>query len=687
MPSPAQRIARLRSQIRRHNRLYYVDARPEISDQEFDRLLGQLQTLEQEHPELVTPDSPTQRVGGQPIERFSTVTHARLMLSIDNTYQYDDLLAWHGRVLKGLGREDGATTVDYVVEPKIDGVAVSLRYEDRRLVLAATRGDGQRGDDITHNIRTLRAVPLTLGASPVPPKTSHPLPVAAIPRIVEVRGEVFMPRAEFDRINRLRIQADQEPFANPRNSTAGTLKQLDPRLVAQRRLLFMAHGPGEVDPNPFQRYSQFLASVRVWGLPTNPLVCVCGGINPVWRFVEDFQGRRDTLGYDVDGVVVKVDEYDQQRRLGYTSKCPRWCIAYKYAAQQATTVLKQITWQVGKGGTLTPVAELEPVFLSGTTVKRAGLHNMDEIQRKDIRVGDRVVIEKAGEIIPQVLHVAMAHRPPGTRPTIAPRRCPSCGEAPVQEEGEVAIRCVNLECPAQLRERLIWFAGRTQMDIDGMGDKVVHQLADAGLLASFADIYRLKDHRDQLAGLQRMGVKKVKNLIDGIERSKERGMARVVVGLGIRHVGTRAAQIFAGHFGSIDKLGQATLDQLTSIDEIGPAIAQSVYRFFRSQTGRQVIGQLRQLGVDMTAPVKQNAAPDSPFAGKTIVLTGVLEHFDRNTLKGNLESLGAKVTANVSKVTDLVIAGDRPGSKLEKARQLGVEVWDEQRLLEALNGR
>lgn len=686
MPDDAKRIDQLRREIDRHNRLYYVEARPEISDEQFDRLLAQLEALEKKHPGLVTPDSPTRRVGGEPITGFRTVAHTQPMLSIDNTYKREDLLAWHERVVKGLGGESDlfGGSVVYVVEPKIDGVAVGLRYEQGRLVLAVTRGDGQRGDDITHNVRTIRAVPLTLTEPESSSKGGRRgQGVTKIPRVLEVRGEVYMPNAEFDRINRLREKAGEDVFANPRNATAGTLKQLDPRVVGQRRLSFSAHGRGEITPDPFDCHSQFLDAVRAWGVPTNPLTHTCEGIDEVWRFIERFEAQRGDLPYNVDGVVVKVDRFDLRGQLGHTSKSPRWSIAYKYAAQQATTLLNGITWQVGKGGTLTPVAELEPVFLAGTTVRRAGLHNIDEISRKDIRVGDRVVIEKAGEIIPQVVRVADGKRASGSTPTQPPKRCPSCGQAPIREEDEAAVRCINPQCPAQLRERLIWFAGRGQMDIDGLGDKGVHQLADAGLLGSYADIYRLKDHRAELIELERMGEKKVDNLLQGIEQSKGRGLARLLGGLGIRHVGTRGAQILAEHFGSIDAVLGAGVEQLAEVHEVGPVTAQSIHQFFHEHGGKQVVHELRRFGLEMTSP-RRRVASDSVFAGKTVVLTGTLERFDRDDLTQKLQDLGAKVTGSVSKKTDLVIVGHNPGSKLDKARELGVEVWDEAKLLKVL---
>ena len=651
MSNEAKRIAVLRRQIDRHNRLYYVEAKPEISDRAFDELLAQLQELEQQNPSLITPDSPTQRVGGQPIAGFNTVKHARRMYSIDNTYQYDDLLAWHERVLKGLDQkaELFQDPVEYVLEPKIDGVAVSLRYEAGQLAMAISRGDGERGDDLTHNIRTIGAVPLRLDSDVGSERRGNQKIPKRIPKVLEVRGEVYLHVEEFERINRLRIKDGQEPYANPRNVTAGTLKQLDPRVVAQRRLMFVAHGRGQVEPDPFHCHSQFLAAVRVWGIPTNPLMKSCLGIEQARAFIDQFEGKRESLDYEVDGVVVKVDRFDQQHLLGATSKSPRWCVAYKYAAQQATTLLRAITWQVGKGGTLTPVAELEPVFLAGTTVKRAGLHNIDEIQRKDIRVADQVVIEKAGEIIPQVVCVATLKRSSTNKATVAPKQCPSCGEQVVREEGEAAIRCVNPPCPAQLRERLIWFAARGQMNIDGMGIKVVNQLVDAGLLGSISDLYRLESHADQLTDLDRMGRKKVDHLMEGIRQSKSRGLARLLAGLGIRHVGSRAAQILAEHFDSLDRITESSVEQLADVAEIGPVTAESVHRFVHSLSGKRLIQELYHLGVDVTSTHRIVSPITSPFSGKTIVLTGTLTGFDRETLKAKLESLGAKVTGSISK--------------------------------------
>ncbi len=684
MSSNSRRIRQLRETIEKHDQLYYVHARPEISDQEYDRLLNELKQLEEQNPELVTPDSPTQRVGGKPIDGFQTVSHARPMLSIDNTYDRGELLAWYQRTLKSLGNGlaepedlfgDSGSNVKLIAEPKIDGVAVNLRYEHGRLVLAASRGDGRKGDLITQNVRTIRAIPLSLKKN-----TNHP-----IPDVLEVRGEIFMTQSEFERINILRDQQKLERFANPRNATAGTLKQHDPKIVAQRRLGFFVHGRGEIEPEPFSRHQSLLEAVKEWGLPVNPHSRQVQNFDQLWAFIEMFEKNRHELDYGTDGVVVKVDRFTYQQTLGTTSKSPRWCIAYKYAAEQATTRLIRVDWQVGKTGTLTPRATMEPVFLAGTTVQHATLHNADEINRKDIRIGDTLVIEKAGEIIPYVVRVLTEHRPKNSSPLKPPRHCPSCGQTVVREEGEVAVRCVNPECPAQLRERLIWFAGRGQMDIEGLGDKMVHQLADHGLLASFGDIYGLKNHKSKMMHIERMGEKKADNLITAIEESKSRGLARVLAGLGIRHVGNRAAGILADHFGSIDAVMQASIDDISQIPEIGPITAHSVHTFLNHKAGKHIIAELKQAGVDLTAPQRSGVKSGSTVAGKTIVITGSLEHYDRQALTELLESMGAKVTSSVSKKTDLVIVGDSPGSKYDKAVQLGITVWNEDHLLKELD--
>jgi len=682
-----RRIEALREELERHNRLYYVEARPEISDQEYDRKLDELARLEEQHPEFASPDSPTQRVGGEPIEGFVTREHDVAMTSIDNTYDRGELQAWIDRVqrrVQDLLGDEAPDAIAFTCEPKIDGVAVSLRYEQGELRQALSRGDGRRGDDITSNVRTIRAIPLRLADD------RH--------EVLDVRGEIYLTAEEFGRINADRDARGLDRFANPRNAAAGTLKQLDPQAVAKRQLRFLAHGFGRVEPNESDSYAELLAEVRELGVPIAGDREVRRGFDALWGFVEAFDARRAELGYGTDGVVIKVDSLSLREQLGFTAKAPRWAIAYKYAAEQAQTTLHSITWQVGKGGKVTPVAELEPVALAGATVKRATLHNLDEIRRKDIRAGDRVVVEKAGEVIPQVVEVKLDLRPASIEqagPTEAPEQCPSCGEPLVRPPDEVAHRCVNPNCPAQLRERIIWFAGRGQMDIEGLGEKTVHQLVDAGLLHSIGDIYRLHERRDELRKLDRMGEKSVDNLLRGVEASKQRGLAAVLTGLGIRHVGARVAQTLARHYGDIERLKQADADDLATFEVdgeqngIGQVIAEAVVAFFQSDAGRETVDDLQQAGVRMTESTsRRDAAADdtrsSEFSGKTIVITGSLERYERRELADKLEAMGARVTSSVSSNTDLLIVGEGPGSKLEKAQQHGVEIWDEARLLESL---
>jgi DNA ligase (NAD+) len=735
MPTPAKRIADLRRQIDRHNRLYYVEAVTEIPDSEFDALLRELQELEAQHPGLIAPDSPTQRVGGEPIEGFNTVPHARPMMSIDNTYDRKMLRKWYDRTLKAIAKvqtpgtdqtngalfpTDDAPRIALALEPKIDGVAVSLRYENGRLVQALSRGDGKRGDDITHNVRTIRAVPLSLRTDDAPP-----------PEVLEVRGEIFMPDAEFQRINDAREEQGLERFANPRNATAGTLKSLDPAIAAERRLNFYAHGRGELNPDATTSHHGFLEQLRALGLPTNEHTTRVDTFDHAWAFIESFQNKRATLGYATDGVVIKLDAHNLQEQLGVTSKAPRWCIAYKYAAEQATTVLNKVVWQVGKTGKLTPRATMDPVFLAGTTVQHATLHNYGEVLRKDIRIGDTVVIEKAGEIIPQVKSVVIEKRMSKAKPIAAPDRCPICGSdtdivydsrrvndiakwedrcdaakkkaakegrepilpdkpEPLSPLDETIRFCTNPECPAQFREKLIWFVGRNQMDIDGLGEKAIIQLADAGLLKTFGDVYNLHTQRDALLELDRMGEKKVENLLAGIEASKSRGLSRVLAGLGIRHVGASSSAALAQHFGNIDAIKNTDPEAIAEVEDIGPITAESIHTFLNSDAGQHVIQELKDAGVDLTEekrvlpPAGTPGAADSPIAGKTIVITGTFEAYDRNDLKAKLTALGAKVAGSVSKNTDILCAGEKAGSKLDRARALGVEVWDEAKANEVL---
>ena len=657
-------IAALRAEIERHNRLYYVEAAPEISDREYDRLMEHLEALEAKHPELITPDSPTQRVGGEPLAAFKTVTHAVPMLSIDNTYKYDEVREWDKRVRKGLNPGE---PVRYAVELKVDGVAVSLRYEQGRFVLGATRGDGERGDEITENLRTVRGIPLVLG-------DGHP-------PLLEVRGEVYMTNAELVRLNELRRAHEETPFANPRNATAGSLKLLDPKLCGQRRLRFVSHGLGEFQEIDVRSYNEILRLLKTWGIPVSPDNATYDTIDEVIGHAERWATRRNTLDYQTDGLVVKVDDLGQRARLGTTSKFPRWMIAFKYAAEQAVTKLVGITVQVGKTGKLTPVAELVPVPLAGTTVKRASLHNAEEILRKDVRIGDTVMIQKAGEIIPQVIRVEVAARD-GTEVSFDfPRTCPSCG-APVERlPDEVDFHCTSApsSCSEQLKEWLRWFAHRDAMDIEGLGSKLIDQLVDRGLVRTLADLYRLDEKT--LADLDRMGKKSAQNLVAALEASKHRPLDRFLTGLTIRHVGTRIAEILARRFSTLDAIRAAALVDLESIPEVGPVVAASVYDFFQDPENQRLLDDFPNVGV-VPSPVTYVPASHAslPLAGKTFVLTGTLPKRTRPEAEALIKSCGGKVTGSVSKSTSYVVAGADPGSKLEKAKQLNVPVIDEAEL-------
>ncbi len=667
----AKRIEQLREEIRRHDYLYYVQARPEISDRDYDRLMDELKALEAAHPELLTPDSPTQRVGGQPVEGFATVAHGSPMLSIDNTYSADEVREFDARVRKALGE----TPFHYLADPKIDGVAVSLRYERGALALAATRGDGRRGDDVTNNVRTIRAVPLRLRGK-------------GWPDVLEVRGEIYWPRRDFAAFNASLAERGEETFANPRNGAAGTLKQLDPKVVAARKLAFVAHGFGQWSKVPVRRAGELNGLLGEWGIPVSPHSRVCKDIGEVLAAIDDWASRRAEAEYETDGMVIKVDELDLRDELGATSKYPRWCIAYKYQAEQAATVLREVSFQVGRLGTITPVAHFDPVPLSGTTVSNASLHNFDQVDRLDVRVGDTIVVEKAGEIIPQVVQVLHEKRPSGTRKLHPPKRCPACDGETARDEGGVYLRCINPECPAQLRERLRFFAARGQMDIESLGEAIIDRLVEGGLVKHFADLYALT--KDELVGLelgrhvnekgteviQRIQDKLAGNLLSAIEKSKSRGLARVLAALGIRHVGGRVAEVLAGHFGEMDALIAATQEQLTEIHEIGPVIAESVFRFFHSAAGRDAVRRLQAAGVNMTAE-RRAPAGEGPLAGKSVVVTGTLPGFSRKEAEDAITAAGGRPAGSVSKSTAFVVAGENAGSKLDKARQLGVEIIDE----------
>lgn len=677
-----RRVQELRELLEEANRAYYVEADPIMSDRDYDERLEELARLEDEHPELRDPDSPTQRVGGEPIDAFRSVAHAVPMQSIENSYDVDDLRAWHDRARRGLGADDEEDEpLALTLDPKIDGVAVSLRYEDGRLVLAATRGDGRTGDDVTAQVRAIRAIPLRLkeDGGPVPP-------------LLEVRGEIFMSTMAFERINRRREETGEPLLANARNATAGALKSLDPAVAAGRGLGFAAHGRGAIEGlDDVVGYAAFLDRVRALGVPVTGRHRTVAGIDAAIEEIERFRAERSELPYGVDGMVVRIDDFAAQARLGATSKAPRWCIAFKYPAEQAETVLRHVEWQVGKNGTLTPRATMDPVTVAGTTVRHATLHNIEEIRRKDIRLGDRVVIEKAGEIIPQVVRPLEDARTGEEIRIEAPDTCPACG-GPVEPVGP-RLYCINPECPAQFRERLQWFVGRGQMDVEGFGEKLVDAAVDAGIVGHFADVFELT--AEQLESLPRMGERSAANLVAAIERSRGRGLERVLAGLGIPQVGQAAARTLGRHFRDAGELQAATVEDLEALPDFGPITARLLHEYLESDAGREAFERLAAVGVDLTShgwvpPEEREAAAaaaeagEGPFAGRTVVLTGTLEHFTRPELTERIEALGASVTSSVSKRTDLVIAGEKAGSKLEKARSLGIEVWDEARLLEEL---
>ena len=664
---PQEEIARLRAEIRDHDRRYYVEAAPTISDLQYDRLVERLKQLEAAHPELVTPDSPTQRVGDRPVEGLRPVRHRVPMMSIDNTYSLAELQKYGERITSLLPGEP----IEWVVELKIDGVAVSLTYEDGLLVGGATRGDGKTGDDITHNVRTVQGVPLRLSGD-------------NFPRLLEVRGEIYMTNSDLVRLNAQRQREGLEPFANTRNVTAGSIRLLDPRICAQRRLRFFGHGVGQSEGLTATTHQEFLELLAQWGLPATPHYRCFDSFAKAVDYAQSLIERLHELDFEVDGLVLKVNRFDQRERLGATSKSPRWMIAYKFEKYEAVTRLNEIRVQVGKMGTITPVAELEPVELAGTTVSRASLHNADEIARKDVRVGDTVVVEKAGKIIPHIVRVEKHLRPPHTPPFRFPTRCPVCRTPLEKDEGGVYIRCPNLSCPAQLRERLQYFASRSAMDIEGLGDKLVDQLVARGLVEEFADLYTLTE--PQLLQLERMGKKSAQNLLAEIEASKTRGLARLLNGLSIRHVGARVATVLAQRFRSINAIFAASVEELSQIDEVGPVIAQSVFSFLHSDYGRRTLQRLAEVGVVQSHPEPAGeAAVSQVLAGQTVVVTGKLQHYTRDELHAIIERHGGRAASSVSKNTDYVVAGEKAGSKLAKAQQLGVAVLSEAEFLKLVS--
>jgi len=697
------RVEWLRNEIRRHDRLYYILNQPEITDQQYDELFAELKKLESERPELVTPDSPTQRVAGRPLEGFTTVRHAVPMLSMDNTYNADELRAFDERVCKLLE----ASRYDYVVELKIDGLAVSLRYEHGVLTTGATRGDGEVGDDVTSNIRTIRAVPLRLhvgvsrGEGVPPLRDAGILPAlrgrdaigtkeqgqdalaTGVPALLEVRGEVYMPTKSFAALNEARSEAGEPAFANPRNAAAGSLKLLDARITATRNLSFFAYAIGEVSEPLAEDHWRVLERLKDLGLPVNPHIRRARDIDEVIEICMSWADRRSKLDYQIDGMVIKVNRHDQRDILGATGRAPRWCIAYKFPAERAQTVVESIAVQVGKTGALTPVANLTPVLLAGTTVKRASLHNFDEMQRLDVRPGDTVLIEKAGEIIPQVVEVKKELRQLGAKPFPVPKKCPNCGTEVVKDEAYVYVRCPNSDCYGQLKERLRYFAGRDQMDIERLGVALIEQLLDAGLVKTFADLYRLK--KDDLLTLERMGDKSAQNVLGAIEESKTRPLWRFLAALGIRHVGGQSAEVLADHFGSLEAVMNASQDDLQAVEQVGPVMAESVYQYFRNARHRTVIDDLLAAGVRPQPPTRKKRT--GSLQGKTLVVTGTLKNFSRQQAEQAIKEAGGKAAGSVSKKTAFLVAGEDAGSKLQKARELGVEVIDEAGFKELLAGK
>jgi len=655
-----KKINKLRDLINYHDRRYYVENRPEISDQEYDRLVKELKGLEDNHPEFITSDSPTHRVSGEVLQGFKSVGHRLPMLSMDNTYSADEIREFDERVKKNLAIDK----LDYVVELKIDGVSVSLLYEKGRFIQGATRGDGFKGDDITVNLKTIRSLPLAIACK----KTTK------VPDLFEARGEVYMPRKSFVKINKEKEKSGEEVFANPRNAAAGSLKLLDSAMVSKRRLDMWIYGVGYARGASF--YSQFeaLDFLKDAGFRTNPYIKKCGSIEEVVKYCREWEHKKEPLNYDIDGMVIKVDSFSYQKALGETSKSPRWMISYKFPAEKKETVLEDIIVQVGRTGTLTPVAILRPVELSGSVVSRATLHNQDEIMRKDIRIGDHVLIEKAGEIIPQVVEAIKEKRSGREKKFSMPTKCPVCNSKVEAVEGEVALRCENLSCPAQLKERIIHFASRQAMDIEGMGDAIVAQLVDRKMVEDYGDIYYLK-HED-LADLERMADKSASNLIEAINKSKSNSLNRLVFGLGIRHVGVRAAWILSTRFGSLERIAAAGEGKLESINEIGPIVAKSISNFFRTKENKKVIEKLERSGV--RTEEKTTLVKGKGLEGKAFVVTGSLKAFSRQAAEELIRRHGGNASSSVSKRTDFLVLGKDPGSKLEKAKKLGVKIIDEQ---------
>lgn len=661
-----KRIEKLRKLINKYDYEYYVLAQPSISDYEYDQLMKELERLEKEHPELITPDSPTQRVSGQPIKEFPTVTHRKPMLSLANTYNEMEFREFDQRVRQALPGEK----VEYVVELKIDGVAISLHYRNGRFERGVTRGDGIQGDDITPNLRTIRSIPLVVRDT------------QSVPEFFEVRGEIYMSKEAFRRLNAEREEQGEPLFANPRNAAAGSLKLQDPRIVAKRGLSMFAYyldadEAGFVKPYHYEN----LKLLQSLGFPVNPHFRLCQSLEEVFDFVNEWEAKRDSLLYEIDGVVVKVNNLEQQARLGATAKNPRWAISFKFKAERAETLLEKITWQVGRTGIVTPVAELQPVQLAGTTVSRATLHNVDEIKRKDIRERDYVFIEKGGDIIPKVVGVNLSKRPKDSKPVEIPKTCPVCGTELVQFEGEVAIRCPNISCPAQIKRSIEHFASRGAMDIEGLGTALVEMLVDRGMVKDIADIYQLR--KEEVAGLERMGDKSAQNLMEAIEKSKNQPLDRLIFALGIPYIGANAAKILARHFKSLEALQKVSKEELEQIEGIGEKMAESIVRYFNNEQNQKILKRLIEAGVK-TRLEESEEQQNQALQGLTFVLTGTLPHLKREEAKALIEKYGGKVSSSVSRKTSYVLAGEEPGSKLQKAKELGVPIIDEATFLQMI---